>query len=81
MRKLSVIICCYNEQATIHDIIEQTGAVDLGPNWTREIIVVDNFSTDGTREILSRIDDPEVRVILHDRNMGKGCPFVPALPI
>jgi glycosyltransferase involved in cell wall biosynthesis len=72
MRKLSVIICCYNEQATIRDVIERTGAVDLGPAWTREIIVVDNFSTDGTREILADIDHPEVRVILHERNMGKG---------
>jgi dolichol-phosphate mannosyltransferase len=72
MKKLSVIICCYNEQATIRDVIAHTGAVDLGPNWTREIIVVDNFSTDGTREILNEIDDPAVRVIMHERNMGKG---------
>jgi glycosyltransferase involved in cell wall biosynthesis len=72
MKKLSVIICCYNEQATIRDIVERTAAVDLGPNWTREIIVVDNFSTDGTREILSEITQPGMRVVLHDRNMGKG---------
>ena len=72
MRKLSVIICCYNEQATIRDIIERTSAVNLGPNWTREIIVVDNFSTDNTRQILSEIDNPAMRVILHERNMGKG---------
>jgi dolichol-phosphate mannosyltransferase len=70
--KLSVIICCYNERATITDVIEQTGAVQLGANWDREIIVVDNFSTDGTREILSEIDDPQINVIFHDRNMGKG---------
>lgn len=72
MRKLSVIICCFNEQATIRDIIERTGAVDLGPNWSREIIVVDNFSTDSTRDILRELKQPDVRVILHDRNMGKG---------
>lgn len=72
MKKLSVIICCYNEQATIGDIIARTRAVDLGPGWTREIIVVDNFSTDGTREILRQIDDSEIRVIFHERNMGKG---------
>lgn len=72
MRKLSVIICCYNEQATIRDIIERTSNVDLGPGWAREIIVVDNFSTDNTRQILGEIDNPAVRVILHERNMGKG---------
>jgi len=72
MKKLSVIICCYNEQATIRDVINRTAAVDLGPGWTREIVVVDNFSTDGTREILRQIDDPQVRVIFHERNKGKG---------
>ncbi len=70
--KLSVIICCYNEQATIEKIISKTQAVDLGGDWGREIIVVDNFSTDGTREILQKISDPEIRVIFHDRNKGKG---------
>jgi glycosyltransferase involved in cell wall biosynthesis len=72
MKKLSVIICCYNEQATIRDIIARTKAVRLGPSWDREIIVVDNYSTDGTREILQQIDDPEINVIFHERNMGKG---------
>jgi glycosyltransferase involved in cell wall biosynthesis len=53
-------------------VIGKTKAVNLGPGWSREIIVVDNFSTDGTREILQQISDPEVRVIFHERNMGKG---------
>ena len=70
--KLSVIICCYNEAATIQDIIQKTQAVDLGSGWDREIIVVDNFSTDGTRDILQKIDDPEIQIIYHERNMGKG---------
>ena len=72
MKKLSVIICCYNERATIRDIIERTSAVVLPAGWMREILVVDNDSTDGTREILKQIDMPEVRIILHERNMGKG---------
>jgi glycosyltransferase involved in cell wall biosynthesis len=72
MKKLSVIICCYNERATIRAVIDRTAAVDLGLGWTREIVVVDNFSTDGTRELLQQIDHPEVRVIFHERNMGKG---------
>jgi dolichol-phosphate mannosyltransferase len=80
MRKLSVIICCYNERETIADVIERTHSVDLGPKWTREILVIDNFSTDGTREILQQINDPhinpelkpELRIFFHERNMGKG---------
>ncbi len=70
--KLSVIICCYNERATIQEVIEKTRSVDLGPGWSREILVVDNFSTDGTREILRSLTFPDVRVIFHERNMGKG---------
>lgn len=54
------------------NVIEKTQAVDLGPGWDREIIVVDNCSSDGTRERLQQIDDPEIRVIFHERNMGKG---------
>lgn len=72
MKKLSVIICCYNEQATIQDVINQTQKVDLGEGWDREIIVVDNYSTDGTREILRKIDDPELKIFFHERNLGKG---------
>lgn len=70
--KLSVIICCYNERATIRDVIEKTQAVNLGHGWDREIIVVDNNSTDGTREILQEIHDPEIRIVFHEQNLGKG---------
>jgi len=70
--KLSVIICCYNELATIEDVIQRTKSVDLGPGWEREIIVVDNYSTDGTRELLKQIDDPEILTVFHEKNMGKG---------
>jgi glycosyltransferase involved in cell wall biosynthesis len=80
MRKLSVIICCYNERDTIADVIKRTQSVDLGSDWTREILVIDNFSTDGTREILQQFDDMqinpeqknELRIFFHERNMGKG---------
>lgn len=69
--KLSIIICAYNERRTILDAIDQAHAVDLGPGWEKEIVVVDNFSTDGTREILQSVDLPGVRVIFHPRNLGK----------
>jgi dolichol-phosphate mannosyltransferase len=70
--KLSIIICAYNERRTILDAIRQTHAVDLGPGWEQEIVVVDNFSTDGTRELLQSVDLPGVRVVFHPRNLGKG---------
>jgi glycosyltransferase involved in cell wall biosynthesis len=70
--KLSVIICCYNERATILDVIEKTNAVPLTHGWEREIVIVDNCSTDGTRDLLRAIQHPEIRVIYHEKNMGKG---------
>jgi len=72
MHKLSVIICCYNERDTIARIIAESKAVDLGPDWDRELIVVDNCSTDGTREILQQLGDPDLRIFYHDVNKGKG---------
>lgn len=69
--KLSIIICARNERQTILDAIHQTHAVDLGTGWEKEIIVVDNFSTDGTRELLQSVDLPGVRVIYHPRDLGK----------
>jgi dolichol-phosphate mannosyltransferase len=70
--KLSIIICAYNERRTILEAIRQTYAVNLGPGWEQEIVVVDNFSTDGTRELLQSVDLPGVRVMFHPRNLGKG---------
>ena len=71
--KLSVIICCYNEKNSIEAIIGRTRAVELGGDWSREIIVVDNCSTDGTRDILREMPaDPEIRVVYHEQNLGKG---------
>lgn len=68
--KLSVIIPCYNEEATIRGIVR---AVLTAPVREREVIVVDDCSKDGTREILRSEIEPLVdRVIYHERNMGKG---------
>jgi dolichol-phosphate mannosyltransferase len=66
---LSIIIPAYNEKATIQQLLTKVLAV---PIPGREVIVVDDFSTDGTREILSRIQLPDVTVVLQPRNMGKG---------
>ena len=68
-RKLSVIVPVYNERGTIAEIIRRARAVDLAVE--REIVVVDDGSTDGTRDILSTLSDSKVKVVLHDRNQGK----------
>ncbi len=68
--KLSVIIPVYNERDTIEEIIRRVRAVDL--DLEKEIIVVDDGSTDGTREVLESLDLPDTRILLHDRNIGKG---------
>ncbi len=67
--KLSIIIPCYNESSTIVSLID---AVKRSPVTDREIIIVDDGSKDGTRDILGQISDPEVRVIFHKVNQGKG---------
>ena len=67
--KLSVLIPVYNEARTIDEILRLVSAVPI----EKEIVVVDDGSVDGTREILQRWDGRAgVRVLLHPRNMGKG---------
>ena len=65
--KLSIIIPCYNEKYTIKKLIE---AVKKCSVEDKEIIVVDDFSKDGTREILKDIND--IKTIYHSSNKGKG---------
>jgi glycosyltransferase involved in cell wall biosynthesis len=68
--KLSVVIPCYNEAATIEKIID---AVLRAPYGDKEIIVVDDCSTDGTREILeNKIESKVNRIIFQPNNRGKG---------
>lgn len=68
--KLSIIIPCYNEVHTIRKIVD---AVRTAPVAEREIIIVDDCSSDGTREILRTEITPLVdQVLYHDVNQGKG---------
>jgi glycosyltransferase involved in cell wall biosynthesis len=66
--KLSVIIPCFNELHTIEIILQKVRDVQLA----HEIIIVDDGSTDGTRDLLPKLADDLVRVIYHDHNQGKG---------
>ncbi len=68
--KLSVVIPVYNEVKTIEEIIRRVQAVEVG--LEKEIIVVDDGSTDGTRTILERLNSPAVKVFFHNKNQGKG---------
>jgi glycosyltransferase involved in cell wall biosynthesis len=68
--KLSVVIPVYNELHTLKDIIEK---VKAGPVQNLEIIVVDDFSTDGTRDLLkNEIESMVDQVLYHPENQGKG---------
>ncbi|MGD9903576.1 MAG: glycosyltransferase [Vicinamibacterales bacterium] len=70
--KLSVIMPCYNEQATIREIVGRVQGVDLGA-IEKEILIVDDGSKDGTRDILRGMDGRGgVRVLLQAVNQGKG---------
>lgn len=70
--KLSVIMPAYNEQATIREIVRRVLAVDLG-RVERELVIVDDGSNDGTRDILNELDGRNgVRVFLQSHNQGKG---------
>ena len=66
---LSVIIPCFNEVKTLNELlaaVKDCGVEDL------EIIIVDDCSTDGTRELLKNLNDETIKVLYHDFNKGKG---------
>ena len=68
--KLSIVVPCYNERDTIRDIV---AAIKASPVKEKEIIIVDDFSTDGTRDLLKNEVAAQVdKVVYHEKNMGKG---------
>ena len=68
--KLTIIIPCFNEVNTIKQIIDKI--VEVSP-YENEIIIIDDFSTDGSREILSQIEKAKIsKLILNEKNYGKG---------
>ena len=69
--KLSVIIPVFNEKKNLLSILEKVQSADIG-KIEKEIIIVDDFSIDGTREILKKIRDRNVVLAYHEKNYGKG---------
>lgn len=67
-RCLSVVMPCFDEQVTIKEIT----TIVLDSPWVGELVIVDDGSADGTRELLADLADPRVRVFLQPHNMGKG---------
>ena len=68
--KISILVPVYNEVATIEEIIRRVGAVDLG--FEKEIIIIDDASTDGTREIVKKLSSPCLKKVFTEKNKGKG---------
>ncbi len=68
--KLSVVMPCFNERATVREIVARV----LAQPYDLELVIVDDGSTDGTRDILTELaaEDPRVRAIFQPQNRGKG---------
>lgn len=67
--KLTIVIFCFNEKATILKAIEQARQITID----KEIIVIDNCSTDGTKDILELLEkSATLKVVIHNKNMGVG---------
>jgi glycosyltransferase involved in cell wall biosynthesis len=72
-KKLSIVMPCYNEKDTIEKILEEVDEVKLG-STKKEVIVIDDGSKDGTREILKKLEKKYdfVKLIFQEKNQGKG---------
>jgi glycosyltransferase involved in cell wall biosynthesis len=72
--RLSIIIPVFNEVALVAILLEKVVALPLDDGMTKEIVIVDDGSTDGTLEVLRAFHSahPETRLLFHDKNSGKG---------
>ena len=78
MTKLSIIMPVYNERETVRAVIDTVLNAPL--TLAKELIVVDDGSTDGTREVLRSLDSASVKVVLQESNQGKGAAIRRGLP-
>tara|TARA_B100000963_G_scaffold334791_1_gene328308 strand:+ start:5585 stop:6295 length:711 start_codon:yes stop_codon:yes gene_type:complete len=77
--KLSVIIPVYNEVKTINEIIKKVLEVNVE---YKEIIIVDDHSNDGTNKIIEKFKENNlIKIIRHEKNMGKGAAIITAIPL
>jgi len=70
LMKLSIVIPVFNEKSTIEEIIRCVQAVKISVD--KEIVIVDDNSQDGTREILETLKASNIKIYYHQKNMGKG---------
>jgi glycosyltransferase involved in cell wall biosynthesis len=75
--KVSIIIPVYNEKPTLLALLEQVERLPLD----KELILVDDGSTDGSREILEQIPPERAKVVMHETNIGKGAAIKSGLPL
>ena len=66
--RLTVVIPVFNEAATLKELLAKVEAVDID----KEVIIVDDFSTDGSRDLLAAMDESDRIIVFHDSNSGKG---------
>ncbi len=71
MATLSIVIPVFNEKNTIESLLSTVNAVDLG-DIQKEFIIVDDCSTDGTREVLKNLNNPNYHIYFQEYNQGKG---------
>ena len=70
-KKISIVVPCYNEERTVAELLARVQAAVLPTGWEKEIIVVDDASKDGTRDILKRFEST-MQIVYCEKNGGKG---------
>lgn len=81
-KKLSILIPVYNEKHTIEILLDEVKKIEIPSGMEKEIIVVDDGSTDGTKEILKKLEEKKnnsLKIFYNEKNMGKGATISKAL--